>query len=86
VDRRPGGSELLHAAALEAFGDVDDLPYTLRPNQQVRSIARFAKAVVAAARLGDMAAKRILDDAARGLGELAIDAATLVVHRGTTLM
>ena len=51
---------------------------TLRPLAQLRNIARFAELVVASARKGDLCAGQILDRAARELGELADDAASLV--------
>lgn len=78
ADGRPRGSAVLAAAAENAFGNLRDLPRTVLPADQLRPVARFAEAVVGAARDGDPAARRILDRAARQLGELAVDAAALV--------
>jgi N-acetylglucosamine kinase-like BadF-type ATPase len=77
-DGSRGGSRMLRDEAVQAFGEIEVLAETLRPGSQLRSIARFAERVVAAARLGDVTAGRILDDAARELAELATDAAGLV--------
>ena len=74
-DGRRGGSQLLYEAAFRAFGPVERLPWALQPVDQLRNIARFSAPVVAAARLGDVAAGRILDKAAQELMELAADAA-----------
>ena len=51
-DGSRGGSQMLRDAAEEAFGPIERLPYTLRPPEQLRNIARFAEQVVAAARRG----------------------------------
>jgi len=69
---------MLLDAAVKAFGRMEDLPENLRLGSQLRNIARFAEAVVAAVRVGDGTAAQILDRAARDLAELAIDAAALV--------
>jgi glucosamine kinase len=79
-DGSRGGSKMLRDEAVQAFGEIEVLAETLRPSSQLRSIARFAERVVAAARGGDVRAGQILDDAARELAELAIDAAALVTN------
>ena len=77
-DGRRGGSQMLRDAALGEFGRVQEFGSTLRPLAQLRNIAHFAELVVASARKGDLCAGQILDRAARELGELADDAASLV--------
>lgn len=77
-DGSRGGSQVLRDEAVRAFGPIEGLAETLRPASQLRNIARFAERVVAAARSGDVTAGQILDNAARGLAELATDAADLV--------
>jgi N-acetylglucosamine kinase-like BadF-type ATPase len=77
-DGSRGGSKMLRDAAEQAFGRIEDLPYAVRPPEQLRSIARFAEQVVAAARRGDGTAGQILDKAARDVAELATDAASRV--------
>jgi glucosamine kinase len=77
-DGRRGGSQMLRDAALGEFGRVQELGSTLRPLAQLRNIAHFAEVVVASARKGDICAGQILDKAARELGELTDDAASLV--------
>lgn len=77
-DGSRGGSGVLLDEAVRTFGPIETLAETLRPASQLRSIARFAERVVAAARSGDVTAGQILDNAARELAELATDAAALV--------
>jgi N-acetylglucosamine kinase-like BadF-type ATPase len=77
-DGSRGGSEMLRDEAEKEFGRIEVMAETLRPGSQLRNIARFAERVVAAARLGDVTAGHILDDAARELAELTTDAAALV--------
>ena len=77
-DGSRGGSEMLRDDAVRIFGPIETLAEVLRPLGQLRNIARFAERVVAAARLGDVTAGHILDQAARELAELATDAAALV--------
>lgn len=78
ADGRRGGSHLLLSAAEERFGRVEELPRAVLAGGPLRDIARFSEEVVAAARMGDIAAGQILDRAARELAELATDAAALV--------
>ena len=75
ADGRRGGSQLLREAASEMFGPIERLPWAIHAAGQLRNIARFSEPVVAAARLGDVVARGILDKAARDLAELAADAA-----------
>ena len=80
ADGRPGGSRFLLDAAEERFGRLEELPGALLSQGRVRDVARFSEQVVAAARTGDRAAGRILDEAARELAELATDAADLITE------
>src|SRR5690606_16551410 len=67
-DGRDGGSELLHRCAVEAFGELDELPGRLAGDaDRLAKVAGFARLVVSAADAGDSVASGILDDAANAL-------------------
>ncbi|MFJ5546576.1 BadF/BadG/BcrA/BcrD ATPase family protein [Streptomyces sp. NPDC093225] len=76
-DGRPGGSAVLHGAAVDRFGPVTGLPGALQPRpDRAALLAGFAPEVGRAAAAGDPAAVAIVDRAAEEIAASAVAAAT----------